>query len=127
MPKTYSLIPLTFVFIAGLSANAMAREQLDPVPEPPPPVKDYRPPAHRAPAPEVPPEDAAIPEPEIVITTRGEDRYEEYRVGGYLYMIKVTPKKGPPYYLVDQTGNGQFTRSDLMPDFRPPMWIIKKF
>jgi len=109
----------------GVTA-AHARETFEPAPEPPPPVKNYRPPAAQ-PAPPPAIDDSGIPEPEVVITKKGEDRFEEYRVGGYVYMIKVTPKKGRPYYLVDRTGNGQFDRSDLVPDFRPPMWIIKKF
>ena len=71
--------------------------------------------------------DEAIPEPEVVITTRGEDRHEEYRISGRLYMIKVIPKRGAPYYLVDEDGQGRFIRSDLLPSTSPPMWVIKRF
>jgi hypothetical protein len=66
-------------------------------------------------------------EPEITITTRGTDRVEEYRYNGQLYMIKVTPKHGVPYYLIDEEGRGQFHRSDLQPDVKPPMWVLKRF
>jgi phytoene dehydrogenase-like protein len=52
---------------------------------------------------------------------------EEYRIGGRLYMVKVIPKKGPPYYLIDPNGSGVFVRSDLAPDVSPPMWVIKRF
>ena len=69
----------------------------------------------------------AVPEPEITITTKGNDRHEEYRIGGRLYMIKVIPKHGRPYYLVDHEGHGQFVQSDLMPRVSPPMWVIKRF
>jgi hypothetical protein len=72
-------------------------------------------------------DESAIPEPEIVITTKGQDRYEEYRIGGRLYMIKVTPKVGKPYYLVDNAGRGEFVRSEFAPKVSPPMWIIKRF
>lgn len=68
-----------------------------------------------------------VVEPEVTITTRGEDRYEEYRYNGQLYMIKVTPARGRPYYLVDEQGRGQFRRSDLEPDISIPMWVIKRF
>jgi hypothetical protein len=71
----------------------------------------------------------AVPgEPQITITKKGEMTVEEYRVGGKLYMIKITPKRGKPYYLVDDRGDGRFARQDPM-DFgvRPPMWVIKKF
>lgn len=66
-------------------------------------------------------------EPEVTITTRGEDRHEEYRLNGRLYMIRVTPKVGPSYYLIDNEGQGQFMRSDLAPRISPPVWVIKRF
>jgi hypothetical protein len=43
-------------------------------------------------------------------------------------MIKVTPKVGKPYYLVDDRGDGQFTRQDISDSgVRPPMWIIHQW
>lgn len=90
-------------------------------------------PEHAAPTPppaesarEGKPADEAI-EPEVTITTRGEDRYEEYRYNGQLYMIKVTPARGAPYYLIDEEGRGQFHRSDQEPKISIPMWVIKRF
>lgn len=124
--------PVVTVFAAALlvcttTGPVLAAEQFAPVPEPPAPVTDYKRPATDTKATPPVPDDEAIPEPEIVITTHGEDRHEEYRVGGRTYMIKVIPKRGAPYYLVDQEGQGQFVRSDLLPDIRPPMWVIKRF
>jgi hypothetical protein len=52
---------------------------------------------------------------------------EEYRLNGQLYMIKVTPKHGKPYYLIDAEGSGQFRRSDLEPAVAVPMWVIKRW
>lgn len=98
----------------------------DPLP-PPPPMPEHATP-QRAPAEtgdEKPGEEAI--EPEVTITTRGEDRYEEYRYNGQLYMIKVTPARGKPYYLIDEEGRGRFRRSDLEPDISIPMWVIKRF
>ncbi|MEQ1667217.1 MAG: DUF2782 domain-containing protein, partial [Sulfuriferula sp.] len=67
-------------------------------------------------------------EPEITIKQKGTDTYEEYRHNGKLYMIKVTPKTGKPYYLVDDRGDGQFSRQDsLDTGIRPPMWIIHQW
>jgi hypothetical protein len=66
-------------------------------------------------------------EPEITITTRGDTTYEEHRVNGRLYMIKVTPKTGKPYYLIDDDGEGQFRRSDLETRIAVPRWIIKSW
>jgi len=57
-----------------------------------------------------------IPEPEITITTTGENTsVEEYRVNGQIYMIKITPAKGFPYYLIDTNGDGDLDsrRNDL--------------
>jgi hypothetical protein len=66
--------------------------------------------------------------PEITITRQTEQTIEEYRVNGRLYMIKITPKIGPPYYLVDDQGNGKFSRQESLDSgLRPPRWIIKSF
>jgi len=72
--------------------------------------------------------DAETDEPEVTITKLTDQTIEEYRVGGRLYMIKVTPKIGPPYYLVDNQGDGKFSRQESLDSgLRPPRWIIKKF
>ncbi|GMQ77180.1 MAG: hypothetical protein BMS9Abin01_2501 [Gammaproteobacteria bacterium] len=51
----------------------------------------------------------------------------EHRINGRLYMIKVIPAKGPPYYLIDTEGNGEFIRSELAQETTPPLWVIKRF
>jgi hypothetical protein len=51
-------------------------------------------------------------EPQVTISKKGDQLVEEYRVGGKLYMIKVTPKVGLPYYMIDERGDGQFSRQD---------------
>ncbi len=69
-----------------------------------------------------------LDEPKVTITKQSDLKIEEYRVGGRLYMIKVTPKKGPPYYLVDDRGDGKFARQESLDSgFRPPQWVIKRF
>lgn len=35
------------------------------------------------------------------------DTVEEYRVGGQLRMVKVSPSKGPAYYMYDRNGDGR--------------------
>lgn len=45
-------------------------------------------------------------EPDITIIRRGKDTIQEYRRSGRLYMIKVQPQIGPPYYLLDVDGDG---------------------
>lgn len=91
------------------------------VPEPPPPPENYNPPT----APGA--QSTEQPEPEVTITTKGTEIHEEYRLNGQLYMIKVTPRQGKPYYLVDPDGSGQFRRSELQPRIAVPMWVIKRW
>ncbi|MCS4236513.1 DUF2782 domain-containing protein [Stenotrophomonas rhizophila] len=35
------------------------------------------------------------------------DTIDEYRVGGQLRMVKVTPAQGAPYYMYDRNGDGR--------------------
>ncbi len=83
------------------------------------------------PLPEIPPPPGMVDpglEPEVSIRHRGEERVEEYRVRGRLYMIKVTPPHGRPYYLLNLRGDGRFTRmDDLSPNFQVPMWVVTEF
>lgn len=67
-------------------------------------------------------------QPEVNIIQREDKTIEEYRVNGRLYKIKVTPKVGPEYYLVDSDGDGSFetrrTASPLEPDIMIPQWVL---
>lgn len=70
------------------------------------------------------PDDAAA----ITIKPSPQGRVVEYRANGKLYMLKVIPRVGKPYYLIDQRGDGQFARQDnLDSGMRPPMWVVKEF
>lgn len=104
---------LYLLLLSGISVAARAekppQETLEPLP---PPVVD----------------NSGENEPEVTITKKTEQTIEEYRVGGRLYMIKVTPKVGPPYYLVDDKGDGKFARQESLDSgFRPPRWVIHRF
>lgn len=103
----------SLLFGAALALSAQAEPpKLMPVPELPPP-------------PGLP---AGAEEPQITITQKGEDKIEEYRIRGQLYMIKVTPPHGRPYYLVDPRGNGQMVRyDDLSPNLLVPLWVLFRF
>ena len=66
--------------------------------------------------------------PPVTIPPSSARRGVEYRANGKLYMLKVTPRYGKPYYLIDQKGDGQFARQDSLDSgMRPPMWVIKEF
>lgn len=95
-----------------------------------PAVAEERP-ADLQPLPEAPPPPTIIddaPEPQVTITKRGQDKVEEFRVNGRLYMMKVTPPHGTPYYLIDNKGDGTWSRHDgADTGLRVPMWVIKTF
>ena len=66
--------------------------------------------------------------PAVTIKPSSPGRVVEYRANGRLYMLKVIPKVGKPYYLIDQKGDGQFARRDTLGSgVQPPMWVIKEF
>ncbi len=90
------LLPL--LCLASFSAHLPAQEE---VPPPPPLPEQEQTEAVQSPA----AQDEEL-QPEVTITRRGKDVVEEYRVGGMLYMVKITPSKGLPYYLIDSDGDG---------------------
>jgi opacity protein-like surface antigen len=67
----------------------------------------------------------ASPDTKVTVKNRGDERIEEYRFKGRHYKTKVTPAKGPAYYLIDTKGDGSFSRVDG-PDIKMnvPMWIL---
>ncbi|BAZ92767.1 hypothetical protein TspCOW1_23770 [Thiohalobacter sp. COW1] len=72
------------------------------------------------------PQDQEAIEPEVTIIRRQDRTVEEYRINNQLYMIKVTPRKGVPYYLMDSDGDGSLEtrRNELDPHLLVPSWII---
>ena len=106
------LFAVLLCLAAAVSAQTPARPpNLQPIPEPPPP-----PPGMEL--------DPAL-EPQVTILKRGTDTVEEYRIAGRLYMIKVTPPHGVPYYLIDQRGDGTFSRQEGFDSgLRVPQWVI---
>ena len=109
---------LSFLLLCCFSLTAYAQKPVPGNLEPLPP-----PPAFNA-APDGAPDDA----PEVTITKETEQTVEEYRAGGKLYMIKITPKHGVPYYLVDDRGDGKFVRQESLDSgVRVPRWIIHSF
>ncbi|MEX2354176.1 MAG: DUF2782 domain-containing protein [Gammaproteobacteria bacterium] len=65
-------------------------------------------------------------EPEVTIIRTEESTVEEYRINGSLYMVKITPAVGRPYYLIDQNGDGNLEtrRNSLGGDVVVPQWIL---
>lgn len=101
---------IALLLAAAVPAFAQQPPALEPIPEPPPM-----------------PAGEQADEPEVTIVKRGEDTVAEYRIRGQLYMVKVTPPHGVPYYLIDKDGKGQMVREDAPPSLAVPMWVIKSW
>ena len=107
----HMLFVLSAVFSLGAAAQTRPAD-LQPLPEPPPPPRALDEPL----------------EPQVTIIKRGDDKVEEFRMNGKLYRIKVTPPHGTPYYLIDERGDGKFSRHDSLDSgLRVPMWVIGNF
>ncbi|HEY3326967.1 MAG TPA: DUF2782 domain-containing protein [Novimethylophilus sp.] len=112
MPNFVRLLLLAL--LAPLFALAADKPVLEPLPEPPPPPAGYEP-------------DVAS-EPQVTIIKRGEDSIEEYRVNGQLYMQKITPAHGVPYYLVKEAVDGGWARMDGPGErLAVPQWVLFRF
>jgi len=79
-----------------------------------------------APEPPMPVQSGENLEPDITITRKGKKTIQEYRRGGILYMVKVIPDIGPPYYFLDSNGDGKLDirRSDMNQDTNVNMWKL---
>ncbi|MDD5322706.1 MAG: DUF2782 domain-containing protein [Methylococcales bacterium] len=105
-----------FILMSFLAFPALAVDEQPPrleavpeVPEPPLPVQS-----------------GETLEPDITIIRKGKQTIQEYRTGGRLYMIKVIPDIGPPYYFLDSNGDGTMDvrRDDLNKGSGVNMWRI---
>jgi hypothetical protein len=109
-------LSFSLLFPLAFAVQAEAPADVEPLPDIPPPPADIR------------PFDESIEEPQVTIRREERGTVEEYRLGGKLYMLKITPEVGAPYYLVDNDGDGQFeTHSPTDPGVRVPMWVIGTF
>ena len=68
-------------------------------------------------------------EPQITIRKDEKGTVEEYRINGQLYMIKVIPRIGKPFYLLNKRAPvGEPHRGDLEGyGVNVPMWEIYRF
>jgi len=91
--------------------------------------------------PPIPPEDATdvpIPpkiqgeqiEPTVTIRDEEDRRIEEYRFNGQVYMVKITPRGGVPYYYIDTDGDGRLEldmAQQALNPVQPVYWKIKEW
>jgi len=91
--------------------------------------------------PPIPPEgtaDVPIPpkiqgeqiEPTVTIRDEEDRTIEEYRFNGQVYMVKITPRGGVPYYYIDTDGDGKLEldmdKQALNP-VQPVYWKVKEW
>jgi Protein of unknown function (DUF2782) len=71
-------------------------------------------------------EDGQPIEPQVTIVRKKDAVVEEYRANGRMFMVKVTPKVGLPYYLLDRDGDGRMESrmSKISEEFAVPQWVI---
>jgi hypothetical protein len=105
------LFVLTLILLSNISIAAPP-QQLSPVPEPP-----------ELP---MPVQSGETLEPDITIIRKGKKTIQEFRKNGVLYMVKIVPKVGPAYYLIDTDGDGNMDvrKSDLDEGTKINQWKL---
>ena len=115
--KWITLLVAGTLFFGLSTVKAQDNENTDPAA--PPPMVPI--------PPKVPGEEV---EPSVVITEREGQRIEEYTQNGRVYMVKITPVKGPAYYYLDEDGDGQLElrESDRkLNPVQPVYWKLKEW
>jgi len=118
MRTVLALVLLAATLDAFAQSGARARPPgTAPLDEPPPPP------------PMVQSDPALEPQGQVTVRTEGEQTVQEYRMNGKVYMQRVTPKHGRPYVLVDNRGDGTFSKQDNTLDIgnRVPQWVLLEF
>ena len=71
----------------------------------------------------------SAPQPDVTTREEGGQVIQEYRIKNKLYMQRVTPRHGRPYVLVDNKGDGTFSRLEQTLDqqVRVPQWVLMEF
>lgn len=115
MKHTCKILLVVAAFSYSLAmAQPESKDKIDPAAPPPIPPK-------------VPGEEF---EPSVVITEREGQRIEEYSQNGRIYMVKITPVKGPAYYYLDEDGDGQLELSESdrkLNPVQPVYWKLKEW
>ena len=141
MTTKHRNIPFRQVWLAlglapCLALNLAWAQQSDPAAPPPiPPVDEEEVEPEAAPEGDVPIPPKKLTDEQIDETVdirRDEEGniVEEYRRDGRVYMVKVTPKVGVPYYYFDDDGDGQLElaeRDRAAHPVKPVHWKIKEW
>jgi hypothetical protein len=68
-----------------------------------------------------------IDQPTITKRKDGENQLEEYSINGDVYMVKVTPPSGKPYYLHREDRNGDWVNDGPTRPLSVPKWTLFRF
>jgi len=110
---------LAITTIVAIMANvSLAEDTSQFIDAPPPPIV-------------IVPDDAYMnegSEPEVTIVQKKNAIHEEHRINGRLYMVKITPSVGIPYFFVDHDGDG-LLETKLQGKSEPtvPQWVLLKW
>ena len=119
-------LPRVAALLMLASTQLMAQEDLEKPPEIPPIDTE----AEALPEEALPPkvQDEQI-EPTVTIREEEERRVEEYSRNGQVYMVKITPKGGVPYYYIDTDGDGNLETSPSkgLEPVHPVYWKVKEW
>lgn len=110
------LFTIMCVLLSGGRAAAQEESGEAPDPAAPPPI---------------PPKAAGETiEPAVNIRREEGKTIEEYSLDGRVYMVKITPAKGVPYYYLDTDGDGTLELQpgeDGLNPVRPAYWKVKEW
>lgn len=104
------------IFLSSLlilvTTVSWAENDLEQVPAPPPDVTPQE-------------EGGGSLEPDVTIIETEKETIHQYSINGQVYMVKIIPRKGPPYYLLDTDGDGVIdVQPDGPRDISVPQWVL---
>ncbi len=105
------LLALCLLVAAPMLAMAEEKSDLQPLPGPP----------------KLPPQvqSGEVLEPEVTIVETDKGTVHKYSVNGQVYMVKVVPEAGPPYYFIDSDGDGKLdAKVNDIHNISVPQWVL---
>lgn len=125
MSKNYKKIHWNILSMLLLAASAFVLPSIATAKEPP---KDLQPLEEAPPPPALGKDGEATDEPQItIVKKKNGDTVEEYRINGQLYMMKVTPAHGVPYYMHREDQDGGWLNDGPNQPMVIPKWTLFRF
>lgn len=90
-------------------------------------AEDVAPSEEKLAPPKLPPqvENGEVLEPDVTIIETEKGQIQQYSINGHVYMVRIVPTSGPPYYLLDLDGDGTMdVRRDRPQDISIPQWVL---